>query len=150
MNTQKSQPTVPSPFWWRWLIVATVLIMVVGLAMVVIPEPVSRMFASILSSSHIVETFGESTRVYLLLFQGVLGGTMAGWGMAFLLVLFGSFRRGSKEGWTTIAASLATWFILDSSFSLWTGFWMNAVLNTVFLALFVIPLAGTYRTFFQK
>jgi hypothetical protein len=148
MNTQNAQPTLLSPFWWRWLIVATVLIIAVGLGMVIIPKPVSQMFGTILSTP--VETFGETANAYLLLFQGVLGGTMAGWGMAFLMVLLGSFRRGAKEGWTTIATSLATWFILDSSFSLWTGFWMNAVLNTVFLALFVIPLAATYRTFFQK
>ncbi|MBI5950629.1 MAG: hypothetical protein HY865_03130 [Chloroflexi bacterium] len=148
MNTQTARPTVPSPFWWRWLIVATVLIIVTGLSMVMAPEPVSRMFGAILSSP--VETFGETANAYLLLFQGVLGGTMAGWGMAFMLVLFGSFRRGSKEGWMTIAASLATWFILDSSFSLWTGFWQNAALNAVFLLLFAIPLAATYRTFFPK
>lgn len=148
MNTQNARPTVPSPFWWRWLIVATVFIIVTGLSMVIIPVPVSRMFGTILSTP--VETFGETANAYLLLFQGVLGGTMAGWGMAFLLILIGSFRRGSKEGWTTIAVSLATWFVLDSFFSLWTGFWMNAVLNAVFLILFIIPLAATYRTFFPK
>ncbi len=147
MNTQKARPTVPSLFWWRWLIVATVFIIAVGLAMVVISEPVSRMFGLILSAP---QSGDMSARAYLLLFQGVLGGTMAGWDMALLLVLLGSFRRGSQEGWTTIVVSLATWFILDSSFSLWTGFWMNAVLNMVFLALFAIPLAATRRTFFQK
>jgi hypothetical protein len=147
MNTQTARPTTPSSFWWRWLIVAAVFIIVTGLSMVMVPEPVSRMFGTILS---VPQSEDMAARAYLLLFQGVLGGTMAGWGMAFLLTLLGSFRRGAKEGWTTIAASLATWFILDSSFSLWTGFWMNAVLNTAFLVLFVIPLAGTYRKFFPR
>ena len=150
MNTQNVQPTLPSPFWWKWLIAATVLVLAFGLAMVVIPEPISRLFALILSSSQIVNSLGESARAYHLLFQGVLGATMFGWGMALLLVVTGPFRRGSREGWTIIAVSMAAWFIPDTSFSLWTGFWMNAVLNAVFLVLFAIPLAATYRSFFQK
>lgn len=147
MNTQNAQPTLPSPFWWRWLIVATVFVLITGIAMVVTPEPVSRMFSLILSSP---QSEDMSARAYLLLFQGVLGATMIGWSMALLLVAMGPFRRGLREGWTIIALSMAAWFIPDTSFSLWTGFWMNAVLNTVFLVLFAIPLAGTYRTFFQK
>jgi hypothetical protein len=147
MNAQNTQTTVPSPFWWRWLIVATVFVLITGIAMVMTPEPVSRMFSSILSSP---QSEDMSARAYLLLFQGVLGATMIGWSMALLLVAMGPFRRGSREGWTIIAISMAAWFIPDTSFSLWTGFWMNAVLNTVFLVLFAIPLAATYRTFFQK
>ena len=150
MNTQNTQPTLPSPFWWKWLIAATILVLTFGLAMVVIPEPISRLFALILSSSQIVNSLGESARAYHLLFQGVLGGTMFGWGMALLLVVTGPFRHGSREGWTIIAVSMTAWFIPDTLFSLWTGFWMNAVLNAVFLVLFAIPLAATYRSFFQK
>jgi hypothetical protein len=147
MNTQNAQPTLPSPFWWRWLVVATVFVLITGIAMVEIPEPVSRLFSFILSSP---QSEDMSARAYLMLFQGVLGGTMFGWGMALLLVAIGPFRRGSREGWTIIAVSIVSWFISDTSFSLWTGYWMNAVLNTVFMVLFAIPLAATYRTFFQK
>jgi hypothetical protein len=150
MNAQNVQSTLPSPFWWRWLIVATIFVLITGIAMVVTPEPVSRMFSLILSSPKNEDIFGASARAYLMLFQGVLGATMIGWSMALLLVAMGPFRRGLREGWTIIAVSMAAWYIFDTSFSLWTGFWMNAVLNTGFLILFAIPLAATYRSFFQK
>ena len=53
----------------------------------------------------------------------------------------------SREGWFTITVSVLAWFIPDTAFSLWSGFWQNAVFNTVFVVLFAIPLAATYRAF---
>jgi hypothetical protein len=150
MNAQRNQSNMPSPFWWKWLIATTVFVLAFGLAMVIIPELISRLFALILSSSQIVDSFGEPAKTYHLLFQGVLGATMFGWGMALLVALLTLFRRGIQEGWTIISISLIAWFIPDTTFSLWSGYWQNAVLNTALLALFAIPLAATYRTFFPK
>ena len=47
------------------------------------------------------------------------------------------------EGWNLIATPVVAWFIPDTAFSLWTGFWQNAVLNAVFALLFAIPLIAT-------
>ena len=151
MNTQNARPTLPSPFWWRWLIAATVFVLVFSIAMVVIPEPVQRMFSLLYySSPESIDAFGAPAVAFIMLLQGVLGAVMFGWGVALLLVLLGSFRRGSREGWTIIAVSLAAWFIPDTTYSLWSGFWQNAVFNLVFLVVFAIPLVATRRTFFQK
>ena len=46
-----------------------------------------------------------------------------------------------------MAVSLVAWFVPDTTFSLWSGFWQNAVLNLVLGVIFVIPLATTYRVF---
>lgn len=46
-------------------------------------------------------------------------------------------------GWNLIALSVAAWFVPDTSYSLLSGFWQNAVLNTVFAGLFAIPLWAT-------
>jgi hypothetical protein len=43
-----------------------------------------------------------------------------------------------------IAASLGVWYVLDTAYSLFSGFWLNAVLNTALLALFAAPMAATY------
>jgi hypothetical protein len=48
------------------------------------------------------------------------------------------------------AVSAAAWLVPDTVFSLWTGFWRNAVLNSVIALLFVIPLAATYRLFMRQ
>ena len=151
MNTQNAQLTAPSLFWWRWLIVTTVFVLVFSLAMVAIPVPVMRMFSLLYySSPESIATFGAPAVAFIMLLQGVLGAVMFGWSAALLLVLLGSFRRGSREGWTIIAVSLAAWFIPDTTISLLSGFWQNAVFNLVFLVFFAIPLAATHRTFFQK
>ena len=59
-------------------------------------------------------------------------------------MLFGSFRRGAREAWLIVAVSVAVWFVADTGVSLATGFWQNAVLNTVIAILFAVPLAATY------
>ena len=151
MNTQNAQLTAPVLFWWRWLIVTTVFILIVSIAMVVIPAPVQRIFSLLFySSPERIDAFGAPAVAFIMLLQGVLGAVMFGWGVALLLVLLGSFRRGSREGWTIIAVSLAAWFIPDTTISLLSGFWQNAVFNLVFLVFFAIPLVATRRTFFQK
>ena len=68
---------------------------------------------------------------------------MFGWGVAFLLVLFGPFRRGSVQAWRTLVISLLAWFIPDTLYSLSVGFWQNALLNMAFALLFGPALAAT-------
>jgi hypothetical protein len=52
---------------------------------------------------------------------------------------------GSRLGWRIVAFSAAAWFVPGTTFSLWSGFWQNAVLNAAFAVLFLVPLAATYR-----
>ncbi len=105
-----------------------------------------RRFARIAFPGRIA-TFGTEAVAYISLVHAVLGAVMFGWGLALLFVVRGPFALGAKEGWRIVALSVAAWFIPDTAFSLWSGFWQNAVLNAVFLALFATPLAATYRVF---
>lgn len=50
--------------------------------------------------------------------------------------------RGSRFGWNVVAGSLLAWFVPDTIFSLWSGFWQNAILNLAFATLFAVPLAA--------
>ena len=84
---------------------------------------------------------------YITVVHGVLGAVMFGWGMSLLLVLLRFFQQGRREGWLILSASVTAWFVPDTLFSLWTGFWQNAVLNLVFALLFAIPLVATYGVF---
>ncbi|MBI3896921.1 MAG: hypothetical protein HY308_01335 [Gammaproteobacteria bacterium] len=133
-------------FWWRWLIVVTVGVLLLGIGMVLAPTLTLQSFGLLVFSSAQGITGFETTAVsYITLVHAVLGATLFGWGAALLIVLLGPFRRGSKEGWFMVAASLLAWFVPDTAFSLWSGFWQNAVLNSVFAIAFAIPLAATYR-----
>lgn len=143
--------TMRTLFWWRWLVVVTIGVMLFGISMVLAPGLVLQAFSLLFYSSlQHISSFGEPAVAYITLSHGVLGAVMFGWGAALIYVLFGSFRGGNMQGWQTLTISLSAWFVPDTLFSLWTGFWQNAVLNLVFAVLFAIPLAATYKAFRMK
>jgi hypothetical protein len=122
--------------------------MVFGISMILMPGLIRDLFSLLIySSSQHITTFGEPAVAYITLVHGILGAVMFGWGVALLFVLCGAFRRGEREGWRTLAISLTAWLVSDTVFSIWSGFWQNAVLNAFLAVLFVIPLAATYKTF---
>lgn len=57
------------------------------------------------------------------------------------------FQRCESGGWIMLAAPLILWFVADSAFSLYTGFWQNVLLNGVLILLFFIPLGATRKYF---
>lgn len=47
---------------------------------------------------------------------------MVGWMVGLLALVLGPVRRGRRWGWNALAGSLGTWFVVDSTFSLVSGF----------------------------
>lgn len=135
--------------WYRWLQVSVGILMVFGISMVLTPGWIRGFFGlMVYGSAAALETrFSGGANDYIFLVHGVLGSVMFGWGLAMFLILRGPFRRGEREGWNMLALPLAAWFIPDTAFSLYTGFWQNAVLNSGFALLFAIPLIATRRAF---
>jgi len=140
-------PTV-SRLWWGWLLLATLGVALFGLALIILPEAMQRFFGWVLfSGQHAPIELSARANEYVIFIYGVLGAVMVGWCVTLLALLLGPFRRGERAGWDTLALSITTWYVIDSGWSLWSGFWENAALNTLFLLLFAIPLAATYRAF---
>jgi hypothetical protein len=136
----------PETFWQRWLIVVTIGVMLFGLVMVLAPNLTQQGFSLMLyPSPDRIADFGGDAIAYIQLVHAVLGAVMFGWGAALLFVVLGPLRRAPREGWQIIAVSVVAWFVPDTAFSLWSGFWQNAVLNFTFAILFAVPLAATYR-----
>ena len=136
----------PSTFWVSWLSVVAVGVMLFGLALVVAPAAARQGFSLLVyrDAQHI-SSFGDAAVQYIGLAHAVLGSVMFGWGVALLLVVRGQFARGSRLAWQVIGFSVAAWFVPDTVFSLWSGFWQNAMLNLIFVVLFSVPLVATYR-----
>lgn len=110
-----------------------------------IAPSVSRQGFSLLvyASPERIDAFGQEAARYISLAHAVLGGVMVGWGAALFYVTRSLFARGSKTAWNLIALSVGAWFLPDTSYSLLSGYWQNAVLNTVFLFFFAVPLWAT-------
>ena len=137
----------PSPLWVAWLLAASVGVVLFGVILVVAPDLVRRGFSLLLlGDSQRLGAFSEDAVSYISLAHAVLGGVMVGWGCALVLVVRGPFAAGAAIGWRIIALSVAAWFVPDTAYSLWSGFWQNAVLNLVFLIVFAVPLVATYNT----
>ena len=134
--------------WWRWLVGACIGLMAFGLVLVLAPGLTRQGFSLLIDASPaVIDAFGPQPAAYITLLHAVLGAVMFGWGVLLLWVVLGPFKRGVAESWNMLAASLSAWFVPDTAFSLWSGFWQNALLNLGFAALFAIPLAATYRVF---
>lgn len=139
-----SPTSQPSSFWINWLLVVAAGIVAFGLVLVMAPS-ISRQGFSLLvyaSAAHI-DTFGQEQVRYISLVHAVIGGVMVGWGVAIFYVTKSLLARGERNAWYLVALSIGAWFVPDTLYSLISGYWQNAVLNTVFLALFALPLWAT-------
>ena len=113
-----------------------------GFAMVCLPQVSMPIFEWMLYKSRgIPIPYDHTLYRHNHFIYGVAGGVVAGWAVSlYYAIQSDAFRRGKPEGLKSILAPLCTWFVLDSSVSIYTGHWPNAVLNTACAAAFGIPL----------
>lgn len=133
---------VTRAFWSRWMLMAALAVIAFSSMLVFSPEFTQRFFDAILFYDGTSPVQGAAVE-YIRFTYGVLGAVMIGWMAALIPIIRGPFRRGEPWGWMVIAISLGLWFLVDTMLSIVSGFWQNAVLNTVFIVLFAIPLAAT-------
>lgn len=134
----------PSNFWVNWLLAMAAGVAVFGLVLVIAPALTRQGFSLLVyAAPDTIDAFGHEPVRYISLVHAVIGGVMAGWGAALFYVTRTLFAQGSRIAWNLVALSVGTWYIPDTSYSLLSGYWQNAVLNTAFLVLFALPLWAT-------
>jgi hypothetical protein len=144
-NNKPKAMTKQFSFWRPWLIVATLCFMAFSVALLLAPNLTRQVFGLLIyAMPESINAFGTAAVAYISLVHAVLGAVMFGWGVALLCTVLGPFKRMSSHAWQTLAVSLTAWFIPDTAYSLWSGFWQNAAFNGVFIAIFAIPLVATY------
>jgi hypothetical protein len=84
---------------------------------------------------------------YIWFANGIIGAVMAGWMICIILLARGPFLEGRRHAWDTIAIPLASWFLIDTVFSIAHGIWGNVLLNTATGLMFGIPLLFSRRYF---
>jgi hypothetical protein len=131
-----------------WLVVAGVGISLAGAAISLLGgtrvfAPINRLF----DPAFWPGAPDEATRRYQAWIYGVLGGTMAGWGVTVTVLV--SQAYASREGWVwwAVAAGTALWYVLDTTQSVRYRVYANAVINTALLVALAIPLALTFTEF---
>lgn len=132
--------------WYRWLIAASIVVLVFGLGFVFLPDLLLAFFNLVLfSSSRGSVLYAHNARGYISFAHAVLGAVMIGWSISLLYIVTGPFRRGERGAWSALTVSLLAWFVPDSAASLAAGYAGNALLNVGFIALFAVPLAASYK-----
>jgi hypothetical protein len=72
---------------------------------------------------------------------GIQGALSIGWGLTTLAFVQ---TPGIGAGqWQAITIAIFAWYVIDSAISVATGFWVNAVSNTVLFVAFLIPVIGS-------
>jgi hypothetical protein len=138
-------------FWRCWLLSVAIGTAVFGLVLVALPHPTSAGFnLMIYGQAESPPDFSAEAVHYSQLVHAVLGAVMVGWGVLMAMILAGparrDFHRGWKsESWRMIAISLSAWAIPDTLYSLASGYWPNAILNSIFITLFAAPLMASVR-----
>lgn len=138
------QPSVHSPprYLVQWLLGASALVSIFGLLLVIAPDAARQGFSQLVYANlTAIDTFGAEAARYIALAHAVIGAVMVGWGIAMVMITRRLIAVGSRLGWRMLALSLCGWYVPDTLYSLASGYWQNAVLNTGFAALFLIPLA---------
>ena len=67
----------------------------------------------------------------------LVGAVMLGWGLAMLSVW--RARGADVLLWRGLSRAVLIWYVVDSALSVATGFPINAVSNTLFVAMFLVP-----------
>lgn len=70
----------------------------------------------------------------------ILGGIMIGLAAFVWQITTHVYRQNPTRGMQMITISLLAWYIPDSLGSVLTDAWINVVMNSVFLALFLAPI----------
>lgn len=138
-------------FWQRWLFVVSVAIVIFGMAMALLSStPMFDLF-----HRQIDPAFWESpgvgiadpVRAFQGWIYGVLGATMAGWGVCLVFVVHYPFKQKKRWAWRCLSVGLGLWFVVDTLLSFMSGVYFNVVFNLVLALLVTLPLIFTRRDF---
>ena len=146
--TQMLQETKPLNLAWMtgWCgAVGLVGIVLVGGGLEATSDPVRILFYFLNGSGEL------DLNPYLRFSLALLGAVTIGWSLTLMAVIRVANqleKQVSQSIWIGITASVIIWYAIDSILSIATGFWLNAVSNTIFSATFLIPVirSGVLRS----
>ena len=136
-------------FWQRWLFVFSLVVVIFGLGMATLNR--TPLFAIFDSQVNPVFWGTGPLPPGVDPFQGwaygVLGATMAGWGVFLAFMAHYPFRQRERWAWNALLLGLSLWYLTDTAISLYFGVVFNALFNTAIFILAILPLFFTRQEF---
>jgi hypothetical protein len=140
-------------FWQRWLFMMSVVLVVMGLFIALLNQ--TALFA-LLFNRQIDPVFWGAAPLdpAVVTFQGwvygVLGATVAGWGVSMAFIARYPFAARQPWAWQSIAWALGLWYVIDTAISATNGVYFNVAFNSLLLLAIALPLFFTRKAFFAR
>ena len=136
-------------FWQCWLFVFSVIVIVFGLGMALLNRtPLFTIFDSQVNPAFWrTDSLPAGVGPFQGWIYGVLGATMAGWGVFLAFIGRYPFRNRERWAWNALTLGLSLWYLTDTAISLYFGVVFNAIFNTVIFILAILPLFFTRQEF---
>jgi hypothetical protein len=133
-------------FWQKWILISGIFVSVFGVAMVL------NLTADGFNDQFDPVFWGEETpdiqiRNYQQWIIGVLGSVMVSWGIFIAFIAAIPFKRKEKWSRDCLLIGILSWYIVDTIISLLAGAGFNAILNTVFAVILLLPIGFTFNQF---
>ncbi len=136
-------------FCQRWLLALGVIIVVFGVALAFLySTPLFDIFRTQIDP--VFWGAGELTGGTIAFQQwiyGVLGATMAGWGVCIAFIAAVPFKRKEKWAWNCLALAVSLWFVIDTFLSWRFGALFNVAFNVLIFLAAMLPLLLSRRDF---
>ena len=130
--------------WKTWIYVWCTGVLVFGVGLMLTAWPATNGFTAFfmgLISSGSFDTADLDAPMARFAF-GLMGCVTIGWA----LLIFGAVNWGGVLGapvWQWLTASFVVWYLIDGFVSVSTGFWLNAVSNSVLLITYLVPVLAS-------
>lgn len=120
---------------WCWAVIALGLVLT-GAAFEATSGP-TRLLFTVLNGPEALDLNAQ-----MRFSEAVLGAVTLGWGLTLIAAIGAANLLGDRGRpvWGMIVASVVVWWVVDCALSMATGYGLNAVPNTVFLAAFLAPI----------
>ena len=154
MDTAYLTAVSPSKFlfWQKWLTWANVLTIGVGLLVAFAGNSIFFDVHNAGTERVFFPDMGFNPEVILLknwLF-GIIGGTIVGFHVLMVFISENAFKRREPWAYWAMWTGMISWFVIDSSISIYYGAVHNVVLiNLVALVLIGLPLVMTRQAFLK-
>ncbi len=139
-------------FWQKWLFTFSLVFVLIGIIMTFFSG--SSIFSLLNQQIDPVfwgfDSTSNSIKEYQRFIYGVLGATMAGWGI--FLAFISHFPFKNREVWSRycITTGLLLWFSIDTSISIYYKVYINVVGNLFFLIFTMLPIVFTKKYFSKE
>lgn len=135
--------------WRNWLLAVCAMVIVFGLIIALLSwSPLFGIFNELVNGVFWNGSAPDAnTGQFALWAYGMLGATMAGWGVTLAFIVYYPYTKKERWAWNTIVIGLSLWFVIDTVVSVYTRAYFNVGVNVLLIIMAGIPLLMSRKSF---